>query len=126
MNLRDEVKTALRRATIDPNGETLLAEFLFDAGQSVFAGHFPGDPMLPGVFHIQLLRCAMESATGRSYDVRAVPRGKFARAVRPGDAVVLKASIKPSDQGLLVRGDASVDGALVASLSVVLSGVPAG
>ena len=43
----------------DGDGRTVL-EFKFAASDPVFAGHFPGRPILPGVFQLELAHVAAE------------------------------------------------------------------
>ena len=60
-----------------------------------FAGHFPGQPILPGVV---LLDGALRAARERLPAVRAwgIPQAKFLQPVRPGDALKLCLSELPS------------------------------
>jgi 3-hydroxyacyl-[acyl-carrier-protein] dehydratase len=123
MNIRSEVKAALREARREDGGATLCARFVYDTSAAVFAGHFPGQPLLPAVFHIEMFRCAMEAATGTAYEVTEVRRGKFPSIVRPGDTVELRASIAGDDRRWLVRGECFARETLAASLTMVLSPV---
>lgn len=61
------------------------------AGNSrLFAGHFPGLPVLPGVAQLLLIERAWEAATGRRAAVSAVHRARFRTAVSPGDRLRLE------------------------------------
>jgi 3-hydroxymyristoyl/3-hydroxydecanoyl-(acyl carrier protein) dehydratase len=59
-----------------------------------FAGHFPGQPILPGVVLLdEALRAARELAPGaRGW---GLPQAKFLQAVRPGDELRLSLSALP-------------------------------
>jgi 3-hydroxymyristoyl/3-hydroxydecanoyl-(acyl carrier protein) dehydratase len=65
-----------------------------------FEGHFPGDPIVPGVAQLTAIA---ETAIRREFpdlgSVKSVQRLKFMAALRPGDALVLS----------LRRRDAQVD-----------------
>lgn len=53
-----------------------------------FAGHFPGNPVVPGVVLLDLAQCAVERALGRTVTGLAV--AKFHRPLRPGETVRLQ------------------------------------
>ena len=72
-----------------------------------FEGHFPGDPVLPGVAHLQLLLEAARRGSGVPQTIRAVRTIRFRRIVRPGQ--VLESDGMPEEGGRLrfeLRGDA--------------------
>ncbi len=50
---------------------------------SVFDGHFPGEPIAPGVCNIlMILRCA-EHAWGKKIELSSISRCKFISIIRP-------------------------------------------
>lgn len=55
-----------------------------------FHGHFPGDPILPGV--IQLLRAEDAIDPSHARSIRSLSRLKFQRAIRPSDHTTLSIS----------------------------------
>jgi 3-hydroxymyristoyl/3-hydroxydecanoyl-(acyl carrier protein) dehydratase len=60
-----------------------------------FSGHFPGNPIVPGVALIALVADAVirrESGAGRPLAVTGVRRVRFRLPVRPGDEVTLSAT----------------------------------
>lgn len=58
-----------------------------DAHHPVFAGHFPGRPIVPGVMLLDLAQQAIEAATGRA--LQGLAATKFLSAAVPGDALTL-------------------------------------
>ncbi|HVT61543.1 MAG TPA: hypothetical protein VHR45_24495 [Thermoanaerobaculia bacterium] len=79
------------------------ARFEIPAGSALFAGHFPGRPVLPGIAHLAMLARAL--AALRSPDappgaIRAVRNLKLRRPLAPGDLVELTCEPLPGD-GLL-------------------------
>lgn len=56
----------------------------------LFAGHFPGMPMLPGVAQLLIVELAWQAATGRRARLRSVTRARFRAAVAPGDRLRLE------------------------------------
>ena len=96
MTLLDSIRAArLGEPQPQPDGAT-VQEFRFAADDPVFAGHFPGHPLLPGIFQIEMTRGLAESALGGSFVVRAVTKAKFLRPIIPGETVrvELKCTVK--------------------------------
>ncbi len=65
-----------------------------------FSGHFPGEPILPGIALIHLVKEAIaQEAAGRGIPLKlcALKRVKFMQPVRPGD--VLSVSIHSEKAG---------------------------
>ena len=54
------------------------------------AGHFPGDPFLPGAFVVELMAVLAERVTAPAR-VHAIVRCAFARRVRPDREIVVTA-----------------------------------
>lgn len=54
-----------------------------------FDGHFPDNPVLPGVCLIQAVLAAAEKATGRTIKLKEIVLAKFMNAVGPDESVDL-------------------------------------
>ena len=50
-----------------------------------FSGHFPGDPILPGIAQLGMVLDALEQSNNQKLKVAGVSRVRFKRIVRPGD-----------------------------------------
>jgi 3-hydroxymyristoyl/3-hydroxydecanoyl-(acyl carrier protein) dehydratase len=78
------------------------------------AGHFPGNPVVPGVLQLILVEQFLGARIGDDVAVSAVPRARFRRPVVPGD--VLGISARSSGTGwtfsLTVAGEVVCDGSL--------------
>ena len=75
-------------------GESAICEKSFLPEEPFFRGHFPGDPLVPGVILTEALAQTAGIAggkEGRSFRLTAIKGMKFLRAVRPGETLVLKA-----------------------------------
>ncbi len=73
-------------------GESALCEKTFPPDEPFFRGHFPGDPLVPGVIITEALAQTAGIAAGqdgRSFLLTAIKGMKFLRAVRPGEPMVL-------------------------------------
>lgn len=89
-----------------------------------FQGHFPGAPVMPGMLILEALAQAggilmskglTEPLGSRLFMFTGVERAKFRRPVLPGDQLVLRClDVKKRSTLCKMRGEASVDGQLVA------------
>lgn len=96
----------------------VVARYRVTGDEAFLAGHFPGNPILPGV--IQLEALAQAGALALANDPRyegklalfgGVEKVRFRRLVRPGEELVLTVEIERlSARGGWARGRASVDG----------------
>jgi 3-hydroxyacyl-[acyl-carrier-protein] dehydratase len=102
------VRNAIERSrlggqTRDAEGRAVF-EFRFAEGEPLFAGHFPGRPMLPGVFQIEMARMAAEWSAGRRLAVREVVKTKFSRVLLPGETICL--ALRMEEEGGVLHADA--------------------
>jgi len=103
---------------------------LFSHEDPMFAGHFPGNPLVPGVILTEALAqtAGIAAASGFSEDERplfllsAIRAMKFLSAVRPEEEILLRAE-KLAQVGELwqFKTEASVDGKMVAEGQLVLN-----
>lgn len=103
------------------------------ANEPHFTGHFPGNPVMPGVLVIEAMAqagglltmlsdgksCAENSGPSQFYLVK-VDKARFSKMVVPGDQLVLEVSLKRSIRNMaLYEGRALVDGHEVASAEML-------
>jgi 3-hydroxyacyl-[acyl-carrier-protein] dehydratase len=67
------------------------------AASALFAGHFPGRPILPGIAHLALARRALGEILGREIELAAVRSLKLRRPLIPGDPAELRISAPGED-----------------------------
>jgi 3-hydroxymyristoyl/3-hydroxydecanoyl-(acyl carrier protein) dehydratase len=72
--------------------------FPITSGDAGFDGHFPGDPILPGVAQLALLLEALRERVGPDAYLAAIPSLRFRSVVRPGAELDLLAR-GPADDG---------------------------
>ena len=100
----ESIRAALRQGpTLQPDGNFFF-EFRFPADDPVFAGHFPGRPLLPGVFQIEMTRIAAELAQGCELDVLEICRAKFLRPIVPEEKLQLGLKLVAEKSIITARG----------------------
>lgn len=113
----------------DP-GKSVEARTVFEAKDPMFRGHFPDNPIVPGVILTEALAQAAGIAAASGYRENAAPRFllsairtmKFLRAVRPEEVIDLRAEkIAATDSLFQFKVEARVNGAVAAEGQLVLS-----
>jgi len=113
----------------DP-GKRAEATTSFAADDPIFAGHFPGNPLVPGVILTEALAQTAGIAAASGYPevskplfyLSAIRSMKFFRPVRPGERVALLAErLAQVDELVQFKVEASVNGTRVAEGQLVLS-----
>ncbi|OGR03136.1 MAG: hypothetical protein A2511_04590 [Deltaproteobacteria bacterium RIFOXYD12_FULL_50_9] len=86
---------ALSRAMVDFSAEetdtglTVIGMFIFSPDSEVFIGHFPGEPILPAVVQLTLVRLLTSRALGKGVLPAGVSRIKFSQVVKPDEPLQL-------------------------------------
>ena len=60
------------------------------ADHPVFAGHFPGVPIVPGVMLLDRVLHTLAAATGIAFDQCEISAVKFLSPARPGEALLIQ------------------------------------
>ena len=106
-HMRDIRETAARtyRCTID-----------FDPAFPGFAGHFEGNPIVPGVCMTAEARILAESVLDRELTPAALPQCRFRRPIRAGESAELTLRMDETETGLQMQAELRVEGAIAAQL----------
>ena len=108
MTMQGSIAAArLSGPSLQPDGSVAF-EFRFPANDPVFAGHFPGHPILPGVFQLEMARIAAELALGGKLSVREISKAKFQRPILPDELVRVDLKFSEQDGSIRVRAGFSV------------------
>jgi 3-hydroxyacyl-[acyl-carrier-protein] dehydratase len=79
---------------LETEGFEVKAELLINAGHKIFEGHFPGQPVVPGVCMMQMIKEIMEQVTGRKTDLIKASEMKFLAIIDPRQNNIIQASLK--------------------------------
>ena len=114
-------------------GVSSECETVFSSDDPMFAGHFPGDPLVPGVILTEALAQTAGIAAASAHPENSRPRFllsairqmKFFRAVRPEEKISLRARRMAAVGELLqFEVEALIDNKLVAAGQLVLNALP--
>lgn len=111
-------------------GESLVAVKNVTANEPFFEGHFPGNPVMPGVLLIEALAQAGCLLSQLSFDgeederplyfLAGVDNARFRRPVGPGDRVELRIDVEKTRRGMWwYRCEASVDGTIAVAATIL-------
>ncbi len=115
-------------------GLSARARWTLRAEMPFFAGHFPGNPITPGVLIVEslaqtagLAAMSVPENTGRLALFAGIEKVRFRRPVRPGETLELSMQMT-RQRGPIgwADGDARVDGELACSASLSFALVDAG
>ena len=102
-------------------GKRAVAKKCVSYNEPYFGGHFPGEPVIPGVLIIEALAqtgavamLALEENKGRTAYFAGITSAKFKQKVTPGDVLLLETEIIRQKGPLGVgKATATVDGKTV-------------
>ena len=80
-----------------------LVKFFIDSSNPILKGHFPGQPILPGVVMVDLVKSCFERAKEDSFQLVTAGNIKFLRLLVPNDEVYhLSLNIKEHEESINV------------------------
>jgi 3-hydroxymyristoyl/3-hydroxydecanoyl-(acyl carrier protein) dehydratase len=74
------------------------AEHHFPVDHPTAAGHFPGNPVIPGATLLDTVVGVISASNGRPSGPCAIRSAKFLHPVRPGDGMVIEWSASPNGE----------------------------
>lgn len=110
-------------------GVRAVAKKCVSYNEPFFAGHFPGEPVMPGVLIIEALAqagavailCKPENK-GKTAYFAAISQAKFKKKVVPGDVLMLRTEIIKCKGPIGVgKAEATVNGELAASAELTFA-----
>ena len=104
------------------DGEKVIAKKNVTINEPFFQGHFPHEPVMPGVLIVEAMAQAgavaslsLEQFRGKTAYFGGIDKAKFRQKVTPGDTLILEVGIiKVKSSAGIGKGIARVDGKKVA------------
>jgi 3-hydroxymyristoyl/3-hydroxydecanoyl-(acyl carrier protein) dehydratase len=85
------------------------ADIRIAAEHPALAGHFPGNPVVPGVVLLERVLEAAEAATGRELRATGIPQVKFLAPLLPGETGRIRAALTGESLGFTIaRGETPI------------------
>ncbi|MCF6169887.1 MAG: hydroxymyristoyl-ACP dehydratase [Bacteroidales bacterium] len=78
---------------VETDEDSLTADILLNPNHKVYQGHFPGQPVVPGVIQLQIVKEVLEKSLGVELFMNKVNSVKYLRIITPGDSPKLKITI---------------------------------
>ena len=75
-------------------GQKYTAHIMLNAGHEVFKGHFPGNPVTPGVCMMQIIKELTQQVTGESLVMKNASNIKFMALINPEVTPKLKLELE--------------------------------
>jgi len=90
--------------------QEITAFIMIRPGHPVFDGHFPGQPVVPGVCMVQTVKELLEQQQGKKLFLRESSQMKFLQLLAPSETDELQVSIpfQPADKEGLLRISATI------------------
>ena len=79
--------------TIKKLEEKLITEVTINKSNTIFDGHFPGNPVTPGVIQIQLVKEILEKYYQRNIKLDSIGRCKFLAVLNPVESPTISIEI---------------------------------
>lgn len=94
--LQDKFYTLLQET---PNADGGICYHIeINAQDPIFGGHFPGQPISPGVCNIEMIKECAEKQTGHSLFLNKIKQCKFNHLIIPGESKDLKINLQTEPQ----------------------------
>ncbi|MEO1040349.1 MAG: 3-hydroxyacyl-ACP dehydratase FabZ [Pseudomonadota bacterium] len=124
------------RAEAYVEGQSITGIKCVSAGEPYFQGHFPDNPVMPGVLVIEALaqtgailmsKTLNADITRTTIFFMGVDRARFRRPVRPGDVLEMPVQVVTARRGVFkFRGEARVNGVRCADAEFAATSVTQG
>lgn len=100
-------------------GETVTATIKLFKEHEIFKGHFPGNPVMPGVCMIQIIKELTEKHIKKELFMASASNIKFMAIINPdkNDILTLTLAISEEDDQIKVKNTSSFDETLALKLN---------
>lgn len=97
------IKNLYEITSFENNDGTVAATVSLNKDHEIFEGHFPGNPVMPGVCMIQIIKELTEKATEKSLFLSSCSNIKFMAIIDPGKNSFLTLTINLLEEDGIVK-----------------------
>lgn len=115
--LLHEIRSCATSPTRIETNDSRTREFIFPTTFLGFDGHFPDRPILPGI--VQIL-AGILTVSEDVMTLHKVVKSKFSRVIRPGECMLVNASIQKKSDKILATIIISVNEDTAATMTLAL------
>jgi 3-hydroxyacyl-[acyl-carrier-protein] dehydratase len=62
-----------------------------------FSGHFPGDPILPGIAQLEMALDGIKRLSKKKLEISGFRKVRFKQFIRPNDKITIKVALRKGD-----------------------------
>lgn len=88
---------------IDQHANAISCSVTFNAAHAIFNGHFPNQPVVPGVCMLEIIKELLQQQIGAQLTLRHAGNVKFLQLITPGVEPVFNISWKHSETGYSIN-----------------------
>lgn len=93
----------------ESSASEIWAELVIDANHKIFEGHFPNQPVVPGVCMMQMIKEIIEQVLGKATNLVQAAEMKFMAVINPQENNLIQATIKyAADESGVINIQASL------------------
>ncbi len=100
--------------------DSLNVHIKFDKNFIGFQGHFPGNPVLPGVIMIKTMISMYELYKKKSFTLSQIKQAKFIEPVLVDTFISFSLKSKSDDKGIILQGKVMKALKIIAKISLIL------
>lgn len=112
--------------SFEEEGQQVVATVKLNKDHEVFEGHFPGNPVMPGVCMIQMIKELTEKASGKELFLSVASNIKFMAIINPekNDTIRLILDLAEVENQIKVKNTVSFGETLALKLSATFNVIP--
>jgi len=105
-----------------PDPSRVEAEVEVDADSPWFSGHFPGDPILPGIAQLGMVLDTLQEFGQGVYRISEIKKARFKQMIRPNDPITIVTTCRGQNPAsysfrVMAKGQLACTGLLIAEAS---------
>lgn len=111
MALKDSFYTIIAS---EPTSDGLVAQLKINADHVIFDGHFPDNPVTPGVVQLEIIKELVSDFIGRKVNLHTLSNSKFLAILNPTETPIVNVKLSISEQ----EGTIKVSGQIATSTEI--------